>query len=152
MNPHSLLLGLKRFSRVVWMAALLAVQGGQQAAAGPSYSLVHVNDFAITVPSVLYLVMHAGLPGLKGVGLVTWGSMNSFTLTAIPLSLLVTTLVFRLVGALTGTDGCNRYSTSYTVDGDAISFAANGISTMMACPKRSACRLFHNTSCTVSAI
>ena len=53
MNPHSLLLGLKRFSRVVWMAALLAVQGGQQAAAGPSYSLVHVNDFAITVPSGL---------------------------------------------------------------------------------------------------
>ena len=27
--------------------------------------------FAITVPSVLYLVMHAGLPGLKGLGLVT---------------------------------------------------------------------------------
>jgi len=45
--------------------------------------------FAITVPSVLYLVMHAGLPGLKGVGLVTWGSMNSFTLTAIPLFILM---------------------------------------------------------------
>ncbi|NDG38508.1 MAG: TRAP transporter large permease [Betaproteobacteria bacterium] len=45
--------------------------------------------FAITVPSVLYLVMHAGLPGLKGLGLVTWGSMNSFTLTAIPLFILM---------------------------------------------------------------
>ncbi len=45
--------------------------------------------FAITVPSVLYLVMHAGLPGLKGIGLVTWGSMNSFTLTAIPLFILM---------------------------------------------------------------
>lgn len=45
--------------------------------------------FAIAVPSVLYLLMHAGLPGLKGVGLVTWGSMNSFTLTAIPLFILM---------------------------------------------------------------
>ena len=45
--------------------------------------------FAITVPSVLYLLMHAGLPGLKGIGLVTWGSMNSFTLTAIPLFILM---------------------------------------------------------------
>lgn len=45
--------------------------------------------FAITVPSVVYLVVHAGLPGLKGIGLVTWGSMNSFTLTAIPLFILM---------------------------------------------------------------
>jgi C4-dicarboxylate transporter DctM subunit len=45
--------------------------------------------FAITVPSVLYLLMHSGLPGLKGIGLVTWGSMNSFTLTAIPLFILM---------------------------------------------------------------
>ena len=45
--------------------------------------------FAITVPSVIYLLMHAGLPGLKGIGLVTWGSMNSFTLTAIPLFILM---------------------------------------------------------------
>lgn len=45
--------------------------------------------FAITVPSVVYLVLHAGLPGLKGLGLVTWGSMNSFTLTAIPLFILM---------------------------------------------------------------
>src|SRR5260370_35728003 len=44
--------------------------------------------FAILVPSVLYLVMHAGLAGLKGIGLVSWGSMNSFTLTAIPLFIL----------------------------------------------------------------
>lgn len=44
---------------------------------------------AITVPSIIYLLMHAGLPGLKGIGLVTWGSMNSFTLTAIPLFILM---------------------------------------------------------------
>src|SRR6266705_247733 len=45
--------------------------------------------FAILVPSVLYHVMHAGLAGLKGIGLVSWGSMNSFTLTAIPLFILM---------------------------------------------------------------
>src|SRR5450631_506183 len=45
--------------------------------------------FAILVPSVLYLMMHAGLAGLKGIGLVSWGSMNSFTLSAIPLFILM---------------------------------------------------------------
>ena len=45
--------------------------------------------FAILVPSVLYLIMHAGMAGLKGIGLVSWGSMNSFTLTAIPLFILM---------------------------------------------------------------
>ena len=38
---------------------------------------------------MLYLLLHAGLPGLKGIGLVSWGSMNSFTLTAIPLFILM---------------------------------------------------------------
>ena len=45
--------------------------------------------FAILVPSVLYLLTHAGLAGLKGLGLVSWGSMNSFTLSAIPLFILM---------------------------------------------------------------
>ena len=36
----------------------------------------------ILVPSVLYLLLHTGLAGLKGLGLVSWGSMNSFTLSA----------------------------------------------------------------------
>src|ERR1700704_953095 len=45
--------------------------------------------FAILVPSVLYLFTHTGLAGLKGLGLVSWGSMNSFTLTAIPLFILM---------------------------------------------------------------
>jgi tripartite ATP-independent transporter DctM subunit len=45
--------------------------------------------FAILVPSVLYLLMHTGLAGLKGIGLVSWGSMNSFTLSAIPLFILM---------------------------------------------------------------
>jgi hypothetical protein len=45
--------------------------------------------FAILVPSVLYLLTHAGVAGLKGIGLVSWGSMDSFTLTAIPLFILM---------------------------------------------------------------
>jgi hypothetical protein len=39
--------------------------------------------FAIAVPGVLYLLMQNGVTALQGIGLVTWGSMNSFTLTAI---------------------------------------------------------------------
>ena len=38
--------------------------------------------FAIAVPAVLYLLLQGGLPSLNSLGLVTWGSMNSFTLTA----------------------------------------------------------------------
>jgi heat shock protein HslJ len=45
------------------------------------------------------------------------------------------TLNFGQDGNATGSDGCNRYSTAYTVEGDAITFAPNGISTMMACPE-----------------
>lgn len=45
--------------------------------------------FAITVPSLAYLLLHGGPAALKGLGLVSWGSMNSFTLTAIPLFILM---------------------------------------------------------------
>lgn len=45
--------------------------------------------FAITVPALLYLVLHGGIFALKGLGLVSWGSMDSFTLTAIPLFILM---------------------------------------------------------------
>jgi C4-dicarboxylate transporter DctM subunit len=45
--------------------------------------------FAITVPAIFYLLLQGGLTGLKGLGLVSWGSMNSFTLTAIPLFILM---------------------------------------------------------------
>ncbi len=45
--------------------------------------------FAITLPGILYLYMHGGLPAFRGLGLVTWGSMNRFTLTAVPLFILM---------------------------------------------------------------
>ena len=33
--------------------------------------------FAIAVPAVIYLLMQGGFPALNGLGLVSWGSMNS---------------------------------------------------------------------------
>ncbi len=51
--------------------------------------------FAIAVPGVVYLLLQNGLTALKGIGLVTWGSMNSFTLTAIPLFVLMAELMQR---------------------------------------------------------
>ncbi len=41
--------------------------------------------FAITLPGIFYLLLQGGLPAMKGLGLVSWGSLDSFTLTAIPL-------------------------------------------------------------------
>jgi C4-dicarboxylate transporter DctM subunit len=51
--------------------------------------------FAIAVPGVVYLLLQHGLVSLKGIGLVSWGSMNSFTLTAIPLFVLMAELMQR---------------------------------------------------------
>lgn len=45
------------------------------------------------------------------------------------------TLQFGADGSATGTDGCNRYATSFTQDGANLTFAAAGASTMMMCPE-----------------
>lgn len=45
--------------------------------------------FAIFLSASLYIVLYAGWDGLSGFGLSSWGSMNSFTLTAIPLFILM---------------------------------------------------------------
>ena len=45
--------------------------------------------FAITVASLLYVTTHGGFGSLKAMGLVSWGSMDSFTLTAIPLFIML---------------------------------------------------------------
>ena len=37
-------------------------------------------------------------------------------------------------GRASGTDGCNRYATSYTADGGKLTFGEAGAATMMACP------------------
>lgn len=49
--------------------------------------------FAIAVPGIVYLLLQNGLGALGGIGLVTWGSMDSFTLTAIPLFVLMAELM-----------------------------------------------------------
>ena len=41
--------------------------------------------FAIAVPAVVYLLMQGGFTALNGLGLMSWGSMNTFALTAVPL-------------------------------------------------------------------
>jgi tripartite ATP-independent transporter DctM subunit len=41
--------------------------------------------FAIAVPAIIYLLMQGGFPALNGLGLMSWGSMNTFALTAVPL-------------------------------------------------------------------
>lgn len=51
--------------------------------------------YAIALPGIVYLLLHGGLPALKGLGLVSWGSMNSFTLTAIPLFILMAEIIQR---------------------------------------------------------
>ena len=45
--------------------------------------------FAIAVPALFYLLLQGGLPSLNSLGLVSWGSMDSFTLSAIPLFILM---------------------------------------------------------------
>jgi tripartite ATP-independent transporter DctM subunit len=45
--------------------------------------------FAIGVPAIVYLLLHGGVPALKGIGLMSWGSMNNFALTAVPLFILM---------------------------------------------------------------
>jgi heat shock protein HslJ len=52
-----------------------------------------------------------------------------------PLADTEATLSFGEDGRVSGSDGCNRFSTSYTVDGDSITIAPSGASTMMACPE-----------------
>jgi C4-dicarboxylate transporter, DctM subunit len=45
--------------------------------------------FAIAVPAMFYLLLQGGLPSLNSLGLVSWGSMNSFVLTCVPLFMLM---------------------------------------------------------------
>jgi len=51
--------------------------------------------FAIGVPALLYLVLIGGTQSLKGLGLVTFDSMNSFSLTSIPLFILMAEIMQR---------------------------------------------------------
>lgn len=62
--------------------------------------------FAILVPALAYLFMQGGLSAFNGIGLTSWGSMDSYTLTAIPLFILMAECIqasglgFRVYGGL----------------------------------------------------
>ena len=51
--------------------------------------------FGIALVALAYLYAFGGFSGFKALGLVSWGSMNSFTLTAIPLFLLMAELMLK---------------------------------------------------------
>lgn len=51
--------------------------------------------FAIGIGGLVYLVAAMGPSGLDALGLVAWGSTNSFTLTAVPLFILLAELLLR---------------------------------------------------------
>jgi C4-dicarboxylate transporter, DctM subunit len=51
--------------------------------------------FAIGVPAIAYLLLHGGVPALKGIGLMSWGSMNNRSLSAIPLFILMAEIMQR---------------------------------------------------------
>ena len=51
--------------------------------------------FAITIPSLVYIYLQGGMKGFNALGLVSWGSMNSFILTAIPLFILMAEIMLR---------------------------------------------------------
>src|SRR5215207_3637516 len=97
--------------------------------------------FAIAVPAVIYLLMQGGFTALNGLGLMSWGSMNTFALTAVPLFMLMAEilslsglsnriygglekLVARLPGGLLQTNiaGCAIFA---SVSGSSIATAAS---------------------------
>jgi len=49
--------------------------------------------YAILLPGVLYLYLEGGIGALHGLGITTWGSMDAYTLTAIPLFVLMAELL-----------------------------------------------------------
>jgi C4-dicarboxylate transporter, DctM subunit len=96
--------------------------------------------FAITIPAVIYLLLQGGMPALNSLGLVSWGSMNVFALTAVPLFMFMAEilsasglsnriygglakLVARLPGGLLQTNiaGCAVFA---SVNGSSIATAA----------------------------
>lgn len=96
--------------------------------------------FAILLPGIVYLWMQGGMGALHGLGLVSWGSMDSYTLTAIPLFVLMaeflqgsgvglrvyrglSKLVYKVPGGLLQTNivGCAMFA---AVSGSSIATAA----------------------------
>src|SRR5262249_18431629 len=82
--------------------AAVADRRGRQSVMSPEIQLAVVTvlflsllmagmavPFAIVIPAILYLLLQGGPAALNSLGLVTWGSMNSFVLTTVPLFMLM---------------------------------------------------------------
>lgn len=63
---------------------------------------------AIAISALGYIVAVTGWVGLKAIGFVSWGGMNSFTLTAIPLFILMSELLVRTGIATRAYGGLSR--------------------------------------------
>ncbi len=90
------------------------------------FVLILVGLFLLTATQV---VQAAGT-ALSGTSWVL-SSLNG----QLPLPGTTVTLQFDADGVASGSDGCNRYTTGYTVSGARLSFDAPGAMTMMACPE-----------------
>jgi C4-dicarboxylate transporter DctM subunit len=51
--------------------------------------------FAVAVTAILYLYVYGGYESFRALGLISWGSMDSFTLTAIPLFIFMAELMLQ---------------------------------------------------------
>lgn len=97
--------------------------------------------YAVGIASVMYVVSTLGIAGLKSFGMVSWGTVDSFTLTTLPLFILMSELliqgglgnrmyqglsrlVSRLPGGLLQTNlaGCTVFS---AISGSSIATAAS---------------------------
>jgi tripartite ATP-independent transporter DctM subunit len=97
--------------------------------------------FAIGIPAVIYLLFQGGFPALNSLGLVSWGSANSYVLTCVPLFIFMaeilrtsglsnhiysglSKLVARLPGGLLQTNiaGCAIFA---SVSGSSVTTAAS---------------------------
>ncbi len=95
----------------------------------------YTRSWIIALTAITLLTSLSGLASAQSSDNVLAGT--GWTLTAIngqpPLAGTMVTLNFDAEGRVNGSDGCNSYATSYTVDDTSLTFGAQIISTMMAC-------------------
>jgi TRAP-type mannitol/chloroaromatic compound transport system permease large subunit len=51
--------------------------------------------FAIGISAVAAILLSDGMDGLRGLGMISWASTNSFTLTAVPMFILMAEIILR---------------------------------------------------------
>lgn len=94
--------------------------------------------FALLLAGIFLLAGYAPVPAAAQ---TTAGDLagTSWTLSSLngqlPLPGTTVTMEFGTDGSVTGSDGCNRFNTTYTTNGSTIRIRPLGASTMMACPE-----------------